>query len=838
MYSNKTRLMRHRSFYMNIAITVVVIVVALLLIFSAFMRSNLKSIYEEDYNQRVLNINEFIATQVDGNKVEQYGQTLQRDDYYFSMINTLYQMKRIFSVDGLYIMVDRGVPGEYTYVFDAILDPETGLYDDSHFGTHTREGVFPGSSEVLDTGMPFSEARFYSDDVHGDLYYAYAPIFNSKGSVVGFLGTDVDASPMQAAVRQFEVNILVFSLATFALVFFFIIQYSKKMFSDPVLKLTDDILSFSKGETELEFSQKLLDRKDEFGLIYRAFYEVAITIRHLVKDMNEMAHEVQRGNLSARVGEEGMYQGSYARLIENADKMLDSNRKLLDMMPNAVIFYADEGAKLYQNNPAKTSYEVHTGGEAQGKVSVSGTEVLDRNSEEIHRIYRAFMDSGEKSRAGTFSFADEGEESRHFNAFFIRTEDGDPDSTVCAVFTDVTEYVEMSQRADASNRAKSEFLSRMSHEIRTPMNAILGMTEIAKRYSTDDRVQKNLSTIETSADHLLTIINDVLDISKIESGNLELMPVPFDLARMMGDVVAILERQAAARSIRLRLAVEGFEDGPLPVVGDEVRVRQVVINLISNAIKFSKQGGEVLIDLQRRPAEARHTGVRFSVQDHGIGISEENRERIFEAFEQGGGHITREYGGTGLGLPISNRIIHMMGGSGIDVESRLDEGSTFHFTLSFENAPLEAVLTGGREKNRPAGPQADLRGKRILLVDDIEVNREIVISMLEDSGAQIDTADDGTTALEAFTASPPGSYDLILMDIQMRIMDGYETTRRIRAGGRPDSGTVKIIAMSANAFQSDIDQAEEAGMDSYVTKPIDYAEMMETFGRVLAGGAT
>jgi signal transduction histidine kinase/CheY-like chemotaxis protein len=821
---------KYKSFYINIAVLVVFIVLALLCVFYVFIRTRFVRLFEDDYNRRTLSTNELIIARIDGDKIEEYSKTFSRDTYYFSLIDSLYKLKNILSVKYLYIMADTGDPESYYYIFDAVPDEETNIHDDSRFGTRERKELFPGADTVLKTGLPFERARKYSDEKHGFLYYAFAPIINSRGKVVGFLGTDIDAAPMRESIRNFQMTLIWFGLLIFCAVFLFIIFYGKRYLSDPILKMTEDIINFSQGNLNITFSPKLLLRKDEFGSIYRAFSEVTAIITNMISAMNRLTSEVARGNLSSRIENGRLYQGSYEEFVDKANRMLDNNRGILDMMPNAVIFYDDRAVKLYQNNPARTSYS--TAPEAGG---FDVNEILERNSGLIAAASGKFFADPRSADTQTFTFTDANGDARHFNAFFIKTGNAAVPSGVCAVFTDVSEYVDMSKKAEASSRAKTEFLSRVSHEIRTPMNAIIGMTEIAKKQTPDAKVSRSIDTIETSAKHLLALINDILDISKIEFGNFQIFSVPFDLAKTMKSVISIFSRQAAEKDIGIKLLMENFDPGDLYFTGDETRIRQVIINLIGNAVKFSHPDSEILVSLFKLPAEK--TGfvkIRFSVRDFGIGISPENTQKIFEVFEQGESGIARIYGGTGLGLPLSDRIVKLMGGENIAVVSEKGRGSEFSFTLELEKAEMSPESS---EVSAAApGNASCLKGKRVLVVDDIEINREIVISLLEDSGAGIDCADDGTAAVEMFAHSPPGYYDLVLMDIQMKIMDGYTAARTIRNSGRPDSGTVKIIAMSANTFQAeDINAAINAGMNSYITKPINYEEMMKTIYKILSG---
>lgn len=704
MQKNNPPRLRRRSFFTSVALMTAGVMLVLIVLLVLIARTQLRSIYENDYNKRIMDINAFVTTQVDGDKVEQYAETLEKDDYYFQLIYTLYQVREIFDVEYVYIMVDNGVPGQFTYVFDAVYDEKTRNYDDSNFGTTEAKDSFPGGQDVLDTGRPFPEARFYSSEEYRTLYYAYSPVFNSRGKVVAFLGTDIDASPMFNALARFDRSMIFLSTGVFLVVSLFLLLYGKFKFSNPIRRLTGDVIGISHGKLETAFSEKILARKDELGEIYRAFQAVSETISHLVKGMQEMSTQMLHGKLSARVPGEGRYQGSYARLLESANMMLENNCKIWDMVPCAVVFYDDRFNTVYQNNPSALRYSAPEEGGCGPEACPSGLDALNRNQEAIHTAYRAFVAGGEKSSASTLTFLEENGQRYDFNLYFIRTETGqEGEFMVCAVFTDVSEYVEMSERAQASSRAKSEFLSRMSHELRTPMNAIMGMAEVARRHTDDPQTEKQLGTIETSAAHLLTIINDVLDISKIEAGNLELNTAAFNLPAMLEDVLSILAQQAATHGVRLRLETEGFSPAqPLCLLGDEARLRQVVINLISNAIKFSPEGGEVI--LRVCAAETPNgTALQVSVQDFGIGVPEESQDKIFEAFEQGGGDIARRFGGTGLGLPISQRIIRLMGGDAIHLRSTPGKGSTFSFGIRLPNAPQCPERGGpGAETPHPA----------------------------------------------------------------------------------------------------------------------------------------
>lgn len=386
-------------------------------------------------------------------------------------------------------------------------------------------------------------------------------------------------------------------------------------------------------------------------------------------------------------------------------------------------------------------------------------------------------------------------------------------------------------KADAVSQAKSDFLSRMSHEIRTPMNAITGMTAIAKTVLDDkEKTRTCLEKIESANAYLLSLINDVLDMSRIESGKVELNLEKTDLGRQMDKLEMLMRPQAEARKIQF--SVQNTFSGP-PVMADGLRLNQVLVNIVSNAIKFTGEDGKVAVQLAPvLPVETTDKEVRlhFSVTDTGIGISKEAMGRIFNAFEQESKSTSALYGGTGLGLTISSYLVQMMGGT-LDVTSEPGKGSKFSFMLTFAYAPENREAS--REAEISSGISPALRGKRILLAEDNVLNREIAETILTMSGFTVESAADGKEALDMFTQSPPGFYDAILMDIRMPVMDGLEATRRIRTLGKSDSRGIPIIAMSANAFDEDMKKSLESGMTCHLSKPIEVDKVLDTLSACL-----
>jgi signal transduction histidine kinase len=395
-------------------------------------------------------------------------------------------------------------------------------------------------------------------------------------------------------------------------------------------------------------------------------------------------------------------------------------------------------------------------------------------------------------------------------------------------------YNKKAVQSEAASLAKSDFLSNMSHEMRTPMNAIIGMTTIAKLSADVKKKDHCIKKIEEASAHLLGVINDILDMSKIEANKLELSEVNFNFETMLKKAVNIVGFRAEEKGQNLTVRVG--KEIPAALFGDDQRLIQVITNLLGNAVKFTPEGGDISVSADLDSEENGVCTIRISVRDTGIGVSTEQQARLFSPFEQAEISMSRKFGGTGLGLAISKRIVDLMGGR-IWVESELGKGASFIFTIRTKRSADEH---GGRLRSdageylspeiltaaaKHPGWNEDFSGYRILLAEDVEINREIVLTLLEPSGISIDCALNGAEAVRIY-AEAPDKYDMIFMDVQMPEIDGYEATRMIRALDIPAAGKIPIVAMTANVFKEDIKKCLDAGMDDHVGKPLDFDEVL------------
>ena len=410
--------------------------------------------------------------------------------------------------------------------------------------------------------------------------------------------------------------------------------------------------------------------------------------------------------------------------------------------------------------------------------------------------------------------------------------------------------VEKETKENQFNRAETIFLNSISHDIRTPLNVIIGYTALASAHVNEaQEVKRYLSKIQTASKHLLLLVNDVLDMSHIESGTLKLEHAPVYFPDVLEDLKSIVQTDISAKQLEFHVDTKNMVHKN--VITDKLRLNQVLLNILENAVKYTRPGGKICFQIQElKGQEPGFAKYEFRVKDTGIGMSEEFIEHIFEPFSREQTSTVSGIEGTGLGMAIVKKIVDRMGGT-IAVKSRQGEGTEVIVILKFKvssqpvanemralSRPEQMETFSEKEKAKQENSKEEssenpFKNKKILLVEDNELNWEIAVELLKEEGFILDTAEDGTIAVEKMRTAKPGQYDLILMDIQMPIMDGYEATRQIRKLKNPETANIPIIAMTANAFEEDRQKALEAGMNEHVSKPIDMERLLEGVKKVL-----
>ena len=384
------------------------------------------------------------------------------------------------------------------------------------------------------------------------------------------------------------------------------------------------------------------------------------------------------------------------------------------------------------------------------------------------------------------------------------------------------------KKAEAANRAKTEFLQRMSHDIRTPINGIRGMVNMADHYADDIEKQKEYRTkVKEASNLLLELVNDVLDMSKLESGEIVLEEVPFNLSSISEEVLVVIEQMAAEQNIRIMW--EKKEIIHRNFIGSPGYVKRVMMNILSNAVKYNRENGHVYISCMEIPSEQpKMTMMEFVCRDTGVGMADEFQKHIFEPFAQEHAGSRTKFAGTGLGMPITKKLVEKMGGT-ITFESKKDIGTTFVIRIPFK---IDMDSDKGKEQT-DVSDEKSIKGLHILLTEDNELNMEIAEFMLQNEGADVEKAWNGQEAVELFKKSEPGEFDVILMDIMMPVMNGYEAAKMIRSLEREDAKKVPIIAMTANAFTEDRIRAKEAEMDEHVAKPVDVELLIKVIRKLV-----
>ncbi|MDR3265345.1 MAG: response regulator, partial [Synergistaceae bacterium] len=682
--------------------------------------------------------------------------------------------------------------------------------------------------------------------VEGKMFVSFSPIRGTLWS----LGIQAPRSDFTSAASQALTIGTLITVASIVIFSIFMTFFIRRILSIPLGAITDSADKLADGEFGNLLPPQIIDRRDEIGRLGATFLAMSNSIRSLIQDIGRLTSEAREGKLGERA-DHAAYQGDYRLILSGINATLDVFCSHLDAMPEALMFLDASRRVLYLNRSMNDLLERH-GLDRNAPRLLSALSVADDLPPEAASLFtpQGAEENGFKTEKHTFktdvSIRDVDGGERDYNLSLWRVGgDANPGenlvgSNVCVmlILNDVTQLTRARIDAEAASRAKSDFLATMSHEIRTPLNAIIGLSEIQLQKTLPSDALNDMEKIYDSGMNLLGIINDILDISKIETGNLKLIPMEYDAPRLVSDIVQLNILRVGSRQIAFDMEIDPVL--PKRLYGDDLRVKQIMGNLLSNAFKYTKEGRVALRILwEKRGGDALLT---FIVKDTGIGIRKEDIGKLFLKYSQLDARANRSIEGTGLGLSITKRLVEAMGGS-VTVESEYGKGSTFSVTIPqkiVNETPIGEKMAEDLKKLRPFGRRRarDMNIVRsrmpwgnVLVVDDVPTNLDVAKGFLMPYGLSIYCAGSGAEAIEMIQKGTI-HFDMVLMDHMMPEMDGMEATRIIRNDiGAEYARTMPIVALTANAVKGNEEMFLENGFDAFISKPIDVMQLDAVLNR-------
>lgn len=642
----------------------------------------------------------------------------------------------------------------------------------------------------------------------GQMYVSYAPIRGTLWS----LGIEAPRSDFIGAFRQaiyisLIIAVLVFMIA--ALIFDFLL---KKILTTPLHAITENAGMLADGQFENRLPENITARNDEIGQLGTAFRTMSDAVQEVIGEIRQLTRTARSGELGARA-EVSVHKGDFNLIISGINATLDVICSHLDAMPGAFALFNENQEIIFLNSAMKKILERHI---PQENSHLLAFLISSGNAETLHQE-AALLFSQDQESCDTYEASvdlpDEEGEEYHYTAVLTRISndpnavvaDGRQVTCVMLIIKDVTVLTRARKEAEEANSAKSEFLSNMSHEMRTPMNAIIGMTAIGKTSADIEKKDYCLNKIDDASKHLLGVINDVLDMSKIEANKLEFSFSEFNFEHMLQKVVNVINFRVDEKQQNLTIHID--KNIPRTLISDDQRLSQVITNLFSNAVKFTPEYGDIRLDAHLLGEENDVCTIQIGVTDTGIGISQEQQSRLFQSFVQAESSTSRKFGGTGLGLAISRRITEMMGGR-IWVESEPGKGSSFIFTIQAERGK-----TGGTRSL--LGTYVNRGNLRVLVVDDSPDILEYFGELLKQVDIKFDLACGSEEAFSLIRQN--GEYDIYFVDWRMPGMNGIDATRRIKENSAEKS---VVIMISATEWTEIANEAKAAGVDKFLAKPL------------------
>ena len=772
-------------------------------------------------NERMLDIVNTAAAMLDGDVLERLTAGDKDTPEYQEVLTTLRRFLDNIELDYIYYVRDMG-DGSFTFGIDP--DPVSP----GEFGSPV---VYTDALHKASLGTPSVDETPY-EDTWGRFYSAFSPVFNSGGRVAAIVTADFNADWYEAQIGQIQTTVItgciLFLVLSLILAFLLAEQYGRQM--DSVRKslgeLSKDLDSLTEDYAGKSGSTEAAEPSDPDEGDIKALEKHVSELRKNLRDYISHASTQANSMITAMASD---YRCVYYANLDTDDAVCyrgdphDPEQtpvgehfpylaRLTWYAENCVTEMYREGFLTFVN-PDNVRSRLAT------EPIIAYRYLAKREGREYYEMIRM---------AGVRRAEDRDDHIVHAVGFGLTEIDAEMRESMAKNEA----LAEALTVAEDASRAKTAFLSNMSHEIRTPMNAIIGLDTLALHDAgLSEQTRDYLEKIGASARHLLGLINDILDMSRIESGRVILHKEEFSLGAVLEEINTMVMSQCSDKGLHYECRVLSEMDDWY--VGDATKLKEVLINILSNAIKFTEAPGSVTMTVRRTAQFEDQSTLCFRVQDTGIGMDQDFLPKIFDPFSQEDGSTKNKYGSTGLGMAITKNIVEMMNGT-ISVESEKGVGTAFTVFVTLKNseheeaAPAaapgqETASASGGDEQRPT-----LAGRRILLAEDIEINAEIMMDVLSMEEIEADHAENGRVAVEMFSASTPGSYSAILMDIRMPEMDGLEAAAAIRALDRPDAKKIPIIALTANAFDEDVQRSLQAGMNAHLSKPVEPDHLYRT----------